>query len=59
MFDAIYIHIPFCNTLCNYCDFLSFCNTTKDERKKYVDYLIKEINMYTDKNKTQNLMNLY
>lgn len=55
MLDAIYIHIPFCNTLCNYCDFLSFSNTTRDERKKYVDYLIKEIKMYTDKNKTQNL----
>lgn len=54
MLDAIYIHIPFCNTLCNYCDFLSFSNTTRDERKKYVDYLIKEIKMYTDKNKTQN-----
>lgn len=54
MLDAIYIHIPFCNTLCNYCDFLSFSNTTIDERKKYVDYLIKEIKMYTDKNNAPN-----
>ncbi len=44
--DAIYIHIPFCSSLCNYCDFLSFSGTKKEERKKYVDYLLKEIELY-------------
>lgn len=44
--DAIYIHIPFCNSLCNYCDFLSFAGTLPEERKRYVDYLIKEISLY-------------
>lgn len=43
--DAVYIHIPFCISKCNYCDFLSF-SSTKEKRKKYVDYLIKEIELY-------------
>lgn len=45
MADAIYIHIPFCVKKCDYCDFLSF-QSSKEERKKYVDFLIKEIRMY-------------
>ena len=45
MLDALYIHIPFCVRKCNYCDFLSF-SSDKDMRKKYVDYLIKEIKLY-------------
>jgi len=42
---SLYIHIPFCNTLCFYCA----CNKviTKDHSKaaKYVRYLIKEMGM--------------
>ena len=45
MVDGIYIHIPFCINKCNYCDFLSF-KSDKESRKKYVDYLLKEIEMY-------------
>ena len=45
MADAVYIHIPFCVKKCDYCDFLSF-QSTKEERKKYVDFLIKEIRLY-------------
>lgn len=45
MADAIYIHVPFCVKKCDYCDFLSF-QSTKEERKKYVEFLIKEIRMY-------------
>ncbi|MGL4687915.1 MAG: radical SAM family heme chaperone HemW [Fusobacteriaceae bacterium] len=48
--DAIYIHIPFCNSLCNYCDFLSFSGTKKEDRKKYVDYILKEIDLYPNFN---------
>ncbi len=41
----LYIHIPFCEKKCNYCDFLSF---TCDESTKpiYVEALIKEITYY-------------
>ena len=45
MVDAIYIHVPFCVKKCDYCDFLSF-QSNADERKRYVDFLIKEIRMY-------------
>lgn len=42
---GIYIHIPFCNKRCHYCDFHVFINMN-DKIDKYVDYLIKEINLY-------------
>jgi len=39
---AIYIHIPFCDHKCIYCDFYSII--TKDNVSSYKDALIKEIN---------------
>lgn len=43
---AMYLHIPFCETLCTFCG----CNTiiTKDHKKEgdYVDLLIKELDLY-------------
>ncbi len=43
---AMYLHIPFCETLCTFCG----CNTiiTKDHKKEfeYVDLLIKELDIY-------------
>jgi len=45
---SLYIHIPFCNTLCYYCA----CNKviTKDRSKsaEYVGYLLKEMEMHAD-----------
>lgn len=45
---SLYIHIPFCNTLCFYCA----CNKviTKDRSKsaEYVRYLIKELTMQSE-----------
>ena len=42
---GLYIHIPFCHKLCTYCDFVKRVSTP-DRIQKYVDYLIKEINIY-------------
>lgn len=39
---GLYIHIPFCQQKCSYCDFNSF-KSSEDERKKYIEALIKEI----------------
>ncbi|HHX79259.1 MAG TPA: radical SAM family heme chaperone HemW [Acholeplasmataceae bacterium] len=40
--EALYIHIPFCNNICTYCDFYKMI--AKEETKtKYIDYLIKEL----------------
>jgi oxygen-independent coproporphyrinogen-3 oxidase len=39
-----YIHIPFCENKCMYCKFASVWITQSDKIKKYVDYLISQIN---------------
>ncbi|MDO4604975.1 MAG: radical SAM family heme chaperone HemW [Helcococcus sp.] len=42
---GLYIHIPFCQKKCHYCDFLTFIG--HDEIiEKYVEYLNKEIEIY-------------
>ena len=38
---GIYIHIPFCNSKCFYCDFYSECNNDKVE--EYINALCEEI----------------
>ena len=40
---SCYIHIPFCNKICSYCD---FCKVLYDKRfiSKYLDSLEKEVN---------------
>lgn len=41
---GLYIHIPFCESKCYYCDFLSF--PKKQKQVEYVDALVKEIENY-------------
>lgn len=39
---GLYIHIPFCKNICNYCDF--FKMVVSDEyQNQYIDYLIKDL----------------
>lgn len=45
---GLYIHIPFCEKKCNYCDFLTYINH-EDMVDKYVTYLLKEIELYKGK----------
>ncbi|WP_419775107.1 radical SAM family heme chaperone HemW [Ignavigranum ruoffiae] len=42
---GLYVHIPFCQKKCHYCDFLTFARQ-EGMIKKYVDYLIKEMALY-------------
>ena len=46
---GLYIHIPFCTSICAYCDFAK--TVTKDLNKinNYINYLNKEILSYKDK----------
>ena len=43
--DALYIHIPFCDKKCFYCDFWTFINMGH-EIDRYTDYIIKESRLY-------------
>ncbi len=55
---GIYIHIPFCNKKCDYCDFVSYC--TGDEVKaRYVDDLLLEVSRYRDLVEKANITTLY
>jgi len=39
---GIYLHIPFCKSKCNYCDFISYCNQEKMVNS-YIECMRKEI----------------
>ena len=43
MVNSIYIHIPFCSNICNYCDFCKFYYD-QNIADKYIEQLLKEIN---------------
>ena len=45
---GIYIHIPFCKSLCPYCPYLRI-KYTKDLVSPYLDAVLKEINIYHKK----------
>ena len=40
---VIYLHIPFCNTKCHFCDYVVYVNSSSDLRERYVAALCKEI----------------
>jgi len=42
---SLYIHIPFCNTLCFYCACNKIITKDRSRSAKYVEYLIKEMEM--------------
>lgn len=47
--SSLYIHIPFCDNICNYCDFSKVLVRCFDQ-KQYIHCLIREIESYNIKN---------
>src|SRR5688572_6224053 len=43
---SIYIHIPFCETKCHFCDYVVYTGTTRDAQSMYVDALCQEISRF-------------
>ncbi len=42
---SLYIHIPFCDQICHYCDFPKRV-ATEELKEKYIDYLLQEYSLY-------------
>ena len=55
---AVYIHIPFCQSKCYYCDFLSFPNLDR-EIDFYMNYLLREIEIYENLLKPYNIKTIF
>ncbi|HTI12889.1 MAG TPA: radical SAM family heme chaperone HemW [Puia sp.] len=45
----IYIHIPFCIQICDYCFYMKELIQSKDQVNEYVDHLCKEIEMVSER----------
>ena len=42
---GIYVHLPFCESKCNYCAFNSFV-ASEEEKEKYLSVLIEDISFF-------------
>lgn len=40
---GIYVHIPFCERKCRYCDFVSYAQRNREEQRAYIDRICSEI----------------
>lgn len=47
MIKGLYIHIPFCDHICSYCDFYKM-RAKEEVKQKYIENLIEELAMKTD-----------
>ena len=52
--SGIYIHFPFCNVKCGYCDFYSIVNR-KETIPYFIESVIKEIDLYFNSNELNKL----
>jgi len=52
MIKAVYVHIPFCENICSYCDFCKLYNNESlaNEKINYIDYALWE-NKFLEKTK--------
>lgn len=59
--EGIYIHVPFCESKCDYCSFYSIVNLKKNLMSSYIDRVIKEIDQITNEYKElrNNIQSIY
>ncbi|MDT8282815.1 MAG: coproporphyrinogen-III oxidase family protein [Gammaproteobacteria bacterium] len=56
---AIYLHSPFCKSLCSFCYYAIIPGRGVDMAEKYVDHLIKEMALYSETFKGQVCESIY
>ena len=55
---GLYVHIPFCDHICSYCDFLKLVSK-EPLKKQYIDALINEIDLKIDNDSMTNIDTIY
>jgi len=45
---SLYLHSPFCKSLCNFCYYTIIPGRGIEKAERYVDYLLREMEMYAD-----------
>ena len=43
---CLYVHVPFCQSRCKFCEYVVLDKPGEDDPDRYVEYLLKEIEMY-------------
>ncbi|HAX72611.1 MAG TPA: oxygen-independent coproporphyrinogen III oxidase [Firmicutes bacterium] len=58
MIEGLYLHIPFCDHICTYCDFPKLFTKGQDH-KRYIDALINELNHYYQMEQFKGIKTIY
>ena len=45
---CLYVHVPFCQSRCKFCEYVVLDKPGEDDPDNYVDHLLKEIEMYRE-----------
>lgn len=56
---GLYIHIPFCLSKCNYCDFYSIAGADEEKKDRYVSALVKHMQEYKIQTKNYIVSSVY
>jgi len=56
---ALYIHIPFCSSKCDYCDFYSFKPSSEKQKEDFQNALFYEIDLKAELIKERNISSIY
>ncbi|MDR9437688.1 MAG: coproporphyrinogen-III oxidase family protein [Thiohalophilus sp.] len=56
---SLYLHTPFCKTLCNFCYYTVFPGKGVEQSARYVDYLLREMQLYAPHMEGQSCESVY